>query len=107
MQAVEILAAFRKLGITAYINGNKLVVEAGSKLPPELVPEIRQHKSELMDLLAGMCFCKPPMSIARSARSAALPGGAWPVVGVVGVPLNLNGMTTRSRNTGGGFNHES
>jgi hypothetical protein len=51
MQAAEILDTFKRLGITAYVKGDKLVCEPGSKLPPELVPEIRQHKAEIMNLV--------------------------------------------------------
>ncbi|HZA22172.1 MAG TPA: hypothetical protein VFA32_06140 [Dehalococcoidia bacterium] len=51
MEAAEILGAFKKFGITAYVKGDKLVCEPGSKLPPELVPEIRQHKCEIMSLV--------------------------------------------------------
>jgi hypothetical protein len=34
-----------------YINGDKLVCEPGSKVPRELVPEIRQHKAEIISLV--------------------------------------------------------
>src|SRR5919106_6646262 len=51
MQAAEILDTFKKLGITAYVKGDKLVCEPGSKLPPDLKPEIREHRAELMALL--------------------------------------------------------
>jgi hypothetical protein len=51
MQAAGILDTFKKLGITALANGDKLVVEPGSKVPPDLKPEIRQHKAEIISLL--------------------------------------------------------
>jgi hypothetical protein len=51
MLAAEILDTFRKLGIRAYVNGDNLVCKPGSKLPPDLIPEIRQHKGELMSLV--------------------------------------------------------
>jgi hypothetical protein len=71
MQAIEILDAFRKLEITARVNGDKLVVEPGSKLPPELVAEVRQHKSELMTLLS------PPYPEASRLLSRLRAGGKW------------------------------
>jgi hypothetical protein len=45
MVATDILDTFKRLGITAYVNGDKLIVEPGSKVPPELAPEIREHKA--------------------------------------------------------------
>jgi hypothetical protein len=62
MQAVEILDSFKKLGITAYIKGDKLVVEPGSEVPRELVPEIRQHKAEIISLV---CQRKAPVGDAQ------------------------------------------
>jgi hypothetical protein len=65
MQAAEILSTLHRLGITAYTNGDKLVCEPGSKLPPDLIPEIRQHKAELMALICqpNACTCDPLPSI--------------------------------------------
>ena len=51
MLAAEILDTFKKLGITARVSGDKLIVEPGSKLLPDLKPEIRQRKAEIMALL--------------------------------------------------------
>lgn len=51
MKAAEILAALKQLGITAYVKGDKLICEPGSKLPNDLKPEIRQHKGEIMPLV--------------------------------------------------------
>lgn len=61
MLAAEILDTCKKLGISVYVEGDKLFCEPGSLLPPDLKPQIREHKAELIDLLAGMCFCQPPM----------------------------------------------
>jgi hypothetical protein len=58
MQAVDILDTIQKLGITVYINGDRLVCEPGSKVPLELVPEIRQHKAEIISLV---CQRKAPV----------------------------------------------
>jgi hypothetical protein len=51
MQTVEILATLKQLGITAYTKGDRLICEPGSKLPPDLKPEIREHKAEIVGLL--------------------------------------------------------
>jgi hypothetical protein len=63
MQAAEILDTFERLGITAYVKGDKLVVEPGSKLPPDLRPEIRERKAEIMALLSGSTACTCPRTI--------------------------------------------
>jgi hypothetical protein len=59
MQATEILNTFKKLGVNAYVNGDKLVCEPGSKLPRDLLPEIREHKAEIMALLSQAPSKKP------------------------------------------------
>ena len=51
MLAAEILDTFKKLGISAHVEGDKLFCEPGSKLPPDLKPEIRQHKVEILRLI--------------------------------------------------------
>jgi hypothetical protein len=73
MLAVEILDAFKKLGITAYVNGDKLVCEPGSKLPPELIQEISEHKAEIMALLSRTaCTCNPlPSQVQYGAMAQA------------------------------------
>ena len=52
MLATEILTALQEAGATTRVNGEKLVVEPGNKVPPELVPEIRRNKSKIMQLIA-------------------------------------------------------
>jgi len=52
MQATEILTAIQEAGATARIAGDKLSVEPGNRVPAELVPEIRQHKLEIMELVS-------------------------------------------------------
>jgi diadenosine tetraphosphatase ApaH/serine/threonine PP2A family protein phosphatase len=54
MLAAEILDTFKKLGISAYVEDGKLFCEPGSLLPPDLKPEIRRCKAEIMALL-----CEP------------------------------------------------
>ena len=53
MTPQAILKRLSDLGISARVSGHKLRVEPGSKVPPELVPEIRQYKQEILDLLAS------------------------------------------------------
>ena len=52
MQATEILTALQEAGATARIAGDKLLVEPGKRVPAELVPEIREHKFEIMELVS-------------------------------------------------------
>lgn len=51
MLATEILTALHDAGATARVNGDKLLVEPGNRVPAELVPEIREHKLEIMELV--------------------------------------------------------
>jgi hypothetical protein len=61
MLAAEILDTFKKLGISAYVEDGKLFCEPGSLLPPDLKPEIREHKAEIMALLSRTaCTCPSP-----------------------------------------------
>ncbi len=52
MQATEILTALQEAGATARIAGDKLLVEPGNVVPTALVPEIREHKLEIMELVS-------------------------------------------------------
>ena len=52
MLATEILTALQEVGATARVNGDKLLVEPGNRVPAELVPEIREHKFEIMELVS-------------------------------------------------------
>ena len=51
MTPEAILKRLDELGISARASGDKLRVEPGSRVPPELVREIRQHKQEILELL--------------------------------------------------------
>jgi hypothetical protein len=53
VQAAEVLTTLKGLGVRAWAEGEKLVVEPGSRVPAALVPEIRRHKAEILVLLAG------------------------------------------------------
>ncbi len=52
MTAAEVLDRLTALGITAQTSGEKLLLEPGSKVPPDLLAEVRQHKADLLTLLA-------------------------------------------------------
>ena len=52
MQATEILTALQEAGATARVDGDKLLVEPGNVVPTALVPEIREHKLEIMELVS-------------------------------------------------------
>ena len=63
MQAVAILEALQEAGATARANGDKLLVEPRSRIPVNLVPEIKQHRYEIMALLPiplPAAFDRPP-----------------------------------------------
>jgi hypothetical protein len=51
MTPEAILKCLGELGISARARGDKLRVEPGSRVPPELVSEIRQHKQGILELL--------------------------------------------------------
>lgn len=51
MDARVILDKLSNLGITMVKNGDKLRFEPGSRVPDDLVSEIRQHKAELLACL--------------------------------------------------------
>ena len=49
--AVAGLEKAKVLGIRVTPSGNKILLEPGSKVPPDLVQAIRQHKGEILALL--------------------------------------------------------
>ena len=49
-QVVEVLASLR---IRMRAKGDKLLLEPGSKVPPELVPDLQRCKLEILQLLTG------------------------------------------------------
>jgi hypothetical protein len=94
MVATDILDTFKRLGITAYVNGDKLIVEPGSKVPPELA--LRFESTRLrswhycrrqVGSAAASRRCSPLTLKARSASIAVLPAGAPPAAAVGGAPL--------------------
>ena len=46
--AVELLEKVKALGVTLTRSGDKLLLEPGSKVPPDLVNQIREHKTEIL-----------------------------------------------------------
>jgi hypothetical protein len=53
MTAEEVLTRAQALGVTVSVDGPDLVVRCEAGLPTDLVEELRQHKSELLFLLAN------------------------------------------------------
>ena len=65
MQASEILEFCQENGVQLWVNGETLQYKPASKVPPELLPEIREHKLEIMALLPNplpAAFDRPPQS---------------------------------------------
>jgi hypothetical protein len=52
MGAAEVIEILQGLGVKVKAQGGKLFLEPGSKVPSDLVPEIRQHKHEILEMLA-------------------------------------------------------
>lgn len=46
--AVELLEKVKALDVTLTRSGDKLLLEPGSKVPPDLVSQIREHKTEIL-----------------------------------------------------------
>jgi len=51
--ASELLRRLKTAGIVVDVDAGDLVVHPASRVPPELLPEIRDHKEELMSCLLG------------------------------------------------------
>ena len=52
MAAVEVLERLESCGVSVSVDREELVLRPGSKVPPELLIEVRQHKRDLLALLA-------------------------------------------------------
>ena len=68
MNSAQILDRLHDLGVTVHLNGAKVRMEPGSKVPAELLAEVRQHKTEVLALLqqgrdfaATACICPEPI----------------------------------------------
>ena len=51
MEPIAMLERLEKMGIQITIAGDKLQFRPGSAVPPELIPEIKEHKQELLKIL--------------------------------------------------------
>ena len=51
MEAVTLLNELEKLGVSVTVEGDRLILEPGSQVPSDLVPELKSHKQELMSIL--------------------------------------------------------
>ncbi|MDP6150001.1 MAG: condensation domain-containing protein, partial [Gammaproteobacteria bacterium] len=77
MTAVELLALLNRQGITLFVDGRHLRISAPKgSLTDELVAELRTHKAELVDILAGAATdsasASPTPAINRSADAPVL-----------------------------------
>ena len=75
--AVAVLEKAKALGISVTSSGNKILLEPGSKVPPDLVQAIRQHKGEILALLTKPKLVEGPPrwhaeQIARAVREEGL-----------------------------------
>ena len=51
MNTTEVLDRLTQLGITARTAGEKLLLEPGSKVPADLMAEVKEHKSDIVSHL--------------------------------------------------------
>ena len=65
MNAVQIVETLLDLGVSLGSDGSKLLLEPGSRVPPELVPDIHRYKLEILRRL-------PSPTIACEDSTAAL-----------------------------------
>lgn len=50
-QAVELLEQLQSCGVYVTVDRDELVLRPGNKVPADLLPEVRQHKAEIMEQL--------------------------------------------------------
>ena len=53
MDAAQVVETLVSLRISVRAKGDRLLLEPGSKVPPELVPDIQRCKPEILELLTG------------------------------------------------------
>ena len=51
MDAIEVLDRLHDLGVTVQVNGPKVRLEPASKVPADLLNEVRAHKAEIIQEL--------------------------------------------------------
>ncbi|MBN2098107.1 MAG: hypothetical protein JW753_00770 [Dehalococcoidia bacterium] len=75
--AAAVLERAKALGISVTSSGNKILLEPGSKVPPDLVQAIRQHKGEILAILTSPRLVKGQPrwhaeQVARAVREEGL-----------------------------------
>ena len=81
MTATDVLDELTSLGITATVSGQKLLLTPGSKVPQDLLVQIKEHKDELLELVTqptdssevtptSACSCSPLPSQAEHGHLA-------------------------------------
>ena len=78
MTAAAVLARLRDLGVTAEARGDRLALRPASAVPSDLLADLRQHKADLLTLLAVPANDPAPvfaeLAGACETRTAALAG---------------------------------
>lgn len=59
MDASGIIESLKNLGISIKSDGDKLLLRPGSRVPLEMVSEIRRHKGEILAWVSNACACNP------------------------------------------------
>ena len=77
MQATEILEALQEAGATARVDGSNLLVEPRKCVPAALVPEIKEHKAEIMQHIAKTALPGRLDSDAEQTLLRLLAGSRW------------------------------
>ncbi|MDA1129819.1 MAG: hypothetical protein O2913_14165 [Chloroflexi bacterium] len=73
MNAVQIVETLLDLGVSLGSDGSKLLLEPGSRVPPELVPDIHRYKLEILQRLPSPTIaCEEPTAtlLAWAAEAA-------------------------------------
>ena len=75
MGAAEVIEILQGLGVKVKAQGGKLLLEPGSRVPSDLVPEIRQHKQEILEMLAEPLLADDSTALLLSWASQAAETG--------------------------------
>lgn len=65
MHVTAILDRLNSLGVSVTMSGDRLLLEPGSRLPPELVEEIKAYKQEILLHLKGYRIKHPDVQTTR------------------------------------------
>ena len=61
MSAADLLREVQAQGVTAFVRGDRLVLEPASKLAPGMIETLREHKAEILEYLgSGIGTARPP-----------------------------------------------